>query len=80
MICTNHTYIRNTCSVHEVEVTISDTNTVITLYTRFYLTHDPTYKTTVMASIYVEQIFFLLHNLIKDCLLLAESCLQPKYI
>ena len=51
-------HICNTCSLHEVEVTISGTINVIDLFlSMHYLTHGPTYKTNVSASEYVEQTF-----------------------
>ena len=61
--CTNYTHICNICSLHEVEISISGTITVIYLFLSsmfwgfFYLTHGPIYKTNVLASIYVEQTF-----------------------
>ena len=48
-------HICNTCSLHEVEVTISGTITMTDLC--FYLTHGPTNKTNVLAAIYIEQTF-----------------------
>ena len=56
-------YICDTCPLYEAEVTISGTITVTDLFLSMHvLTHGPTYKTNVLASIYVEQIFMFKCN------------------
>ena len=60
MICRNH-ILCNTCSLHEVEVTILGTSTVADLFSvcMIYLTHGSTYTTNVLTSIHVEPSFMI---------------------